>query len=59
LAEFLQLEERLRAAKVAFMHEPTVQHAGAAQERRKMVFTDPSGNALELKSYVDQGTIFG
>jgi uncharacterized protein len=58
LAEFLEFENRLRGAKAAFVHEPTVQHAGTARERRKMVFTDPSGNAIEIKSYVDPAKIF-
>jgi len=56
--EFMQLEARLRSAGVTFMHEPATQQAGTPQERRKMIFTDPSGNAIEIKSYADPSSIF-
>jgi extradiol dioxygenase family protein len=31
---------------------------GSPQERRKMVFLDPSGNAIEIKSYRDESRLF-
>lgn len=56
--EFLRLKEQLRSAGVAFMQEPATQYAGTPQERRKMIFTDPSGNAIEMKCYVEPASIF-
>lgn len=57
-AEFVQLESQLLSAEVAFILEPATQHAGTPQERRKMIFTDPSGNAIEIKCYADPSRIF-
>ncbi len=57
--EFVQLEARVRSAGVSFMQEPATQHAGTPQERRKMIFTDPSGNAIEIKCYANPSSIFG
>lgn len=56
--EFIQLEERLRSAGVAFLKAPETQNAGTPRERRKMIFTDPSGNAIEMKCYADPASIF-
>jgi hypothetical protein len=56
--EFSLLEDRLRSAAVTFLQEPERQHAGTPRERRKMIFTDPSGNAIEIKCYADATGIF-
>ncbi len=56
--EFVRLEERLRSAGVVFLKAPETQNAGTERERRKMIFADPSGNAIEMKCYVDQASIF-
>ena len=40
------------------MVEPVTQHVGTRRERRKMIFTDPGGNAIEIKSYADPSNIF-
>jgi extradiol dioxygenase family protein len=56
--EFVQLERRLRSAGVAFLKAPETQNAGTPSERRKMIFADPSGNAIEMKCYADQASIF-
>ena len=57
-AEFQILEQQLRAARVAFLLEPATQHADTPRERRKMIFTDPSGNAIEMKAFADLGQLF-
>lgn len=57
-SEFAQLEAQLRSANVAFIQEPAMQHAGTPGERRKMIFTDPSGNAIEIKCYAEPASIF-
>lgn len=50
LEEFGRLEARLQAAGVPFLNEPGTQHEGTPRERRRMIFCDPSGNAIEIKS---------
>jgi extradiol dioxygenase family protein len=57
-AELERLRERLVAAGVTFLVPPQVQHEGTPRERRKMIFLDPSGHAIELKSYRDETQIF-
>ena len=58
-AEFGKLLSALQAHNVRFLKEPETQHAGTPRERRKMMFVDPSGNAIEIKSYSDAASIFG
>lgn len=52
------LAERLRAAEVAFVIEPYVRFAGQPGEQATMFLCDPSGNALEFKSFKDMSKIF-
>lgn len=52
------LAERLRAAGVSFGIEPHVRFAGKVGEQATMFFCDPSGNALEFKSFADDSMIF-
>lgn len=47
------LAERLRAAAVSFVIEPHVRFAGQPGEQATMFLLDPSGNALEFKSFAD------
>jgi extradiol dioxygenase family protein len=56
-ATFEHLYARLRAAQVQFVIEPALQAAGSADERRKLVCLDPSGYAIEFKSYVDESRV--
>lgn len=49
--EFQALASRVRAAGVAFVIEPRVRFAGQPGEQATMFFLDPSGNALEFKSF--------
>jgi len=49
--EFQALAGRVRAAGVGFVIEPRVRFAGQPGEQATMFFLDPSGNALEFKSF--------
>lgn len=52
------LAERVRAAGVDFVIEPKVRFKGEIGEQATMFFLDPSGNALEFKSFADMSRIF-
>ena len=52
------LAERLRQAQTDFIIEPHVRFKGEVGEQATMFFLDPSGNALEFKSFKDQEQIF-
>lgn len=56
--EFQRVAARLQAANVHFITPPVGTEPGTVTERWKMVFTDPSGNAIELKCYRDESKIF-
>jgi extradiol dioxygenase family protein len=58
-AELERLRARLVEAGARFIVPPQVQYEGTPRERRKMIFLDPSGHAIELKSYRDEAQIFG
>ena len=53
-----QLAERLTAAGIEFLIEPKVRFEGEVGEQATMFFRDPSGNALEFKSFRDPGQLF-
>lgn len=52
------LAERLKAEDIDFIIEPHVRFKGEVGEQATMFFLDPSGNALEFKSFQDQEQIF-
>lgn len=52
------LAARLSDAGVAFLIEPRVRFKGRPGEQATMFITDPSGNALEFKSFADETAIF-
>lgn len=52
------LAERLTAAGVDFVIPPSTRFKGEAGEQSTMFFTDPSGNPIEVKGFVDMGGIF-
>ena len=56
--QWRELAERLRAAKVAFVIEPTIRFAGLPGEQATMFFLDPSGNAIEMKAMNDPSALF-
>jgi len=52
------LAERLRAAGVDFVIEPTIRFAGEVGEQATMFFRDPSGNAIEVKAMRNPENLF-
>jgi extradiol dioxygenase family protein len=56
--EWKALGSRLRAAGIEFIIEPYIRFAGEPGEQATMFFLDPSGNALEFKSFADLGQVF-
>jgi uncharacterized protein len=52
------LARRLAQAGTAFLIEPRVRFRGRAGEQATMFVRDPSGNALEFKSFADEAAIF-
>jgi len=53
-----KLKENLIAHKMKFIIEPKIRFEGEPGEQATMFFLDPSGNALEFKSFKDQSYIF-
>jgi len=56
--EWHELAERLRGHGVKFVIEPKVRFKGEVGEQATMFFMDPSGNALEFKSFNDFSQVF-
>jgi extradiol dioxygenase family protein len=56
--EWRALAERLQAAGVEFVIEPTVRFAGEPGEQATMFLLDPAGNALEFKAMADPAKLF-
>ncbi len=52
------LSARLKAANIQFVIEPYVRFEGEVGEQATMFFMDPSGNALEFKSFKDDQQLF-
>jgi uncharacterized protein len=52
------LADRLKAAGVTFVIEPYIRFKGQVGEQATMFFLDPSGNALEFKSFRDMSQLF-
>jgi extradiol dioxygenase family protein len=55
---FHAFAERLKAQGVRFVIEPYIRFAGQVGEQATMFFLDPSGNALEFKSFRDRSMLF-
>ena len=55
---FHALADRLREGGVKFAIEPYIRFQGLPGEQATMFFYDPSGNALEFKSFKDFGQLF-
>lgn len=51
------LRERLEG-KVDFVIEPYIRFKGEPGEQATMFFTDPSGNAIEIKAFADMERLF-
>jgi len=52
------LAERLKQAGVRFGIEPGIRFRGQVGEQATMFFQDPSGNALEFKTFRDMSRLF-
>lgn len=49
--EFTAIADRIRAVGMSFILEPRTRYAGQPGEQATMFLLDPSGNALEFKSF--------
>ena len=58
MAVWEAMADRLRAAEADFVIEPTVRFAGQPGEQATMFFTDPAGNAIEMKAFADDSMLF-
>jgi extradiol dioxygenase family protein len=56
--DWRDLAGRLEAAGARFLIEPQVRFKGEAGEQSTMFVLDPSGNALEFKSFADDAQVF-
>jgi extradiol dioxygenase family protein len=56
--KFHEFANQLKEKKVKFIIEPYIRFKGKPGERATMFFKDPSGNALEFKSFKDMNQIF-
>ena len=52
------LADKLNAVGTRFIIEPHIRFKGEVGEQATMFFLDPSGNALEFKSFADMSQIF-
>ncbi len=52
------LADRLKTNDIEFVIEPYIRFKGEVGEQATMFFMDPSGNALEFKSFKDPKLIF-
>ena len=56
--DWLELEKRVKSYGVKFIIEPYIRFKGLPGEQATMFFLDPSGNALEFKSFQDINQLF-
>ena len=56
--EWEALAARLEAAGTKFLISPRIRFAGETGEQATMFLLDPSGNALEFKSFADPAQLF-
>ena len=52
------MAEKLIARKTEFVIEPYIRFKGEPGEQATMFFLDPSGNAIEMKSFADLSSLF-
>ena len=53
-----QLVERLNKKEISYLIKPTTRFEGEVGEQATFFITDPSGNALEFKSFKDRDQLF-
>ncbi len=58
VAAWRRLADRLAAADVPFLMEPTTRFTGEIGEQHTLFVTDPAGNALEFKAFVADEAVF-
>ena len=56
--KFHELADSLKEKNIEFVIEPYIRFEGEVGEQATMFFYDPSGNALEFKSFKDFSQIF-
>jgi hypothetical protein len=56
--ELAALFTRLESRRVQWLKRPTTDNAGTDREQTKAMIADPSGNAIELKTYTDPPSAF-
>ena len=58
MSDWRALADRLKAAGIRFVIEPTIRFEGKPGEQATMFVRDPSGNALEFKAFADRRQLF-
>jgi len=58
LDQWEALAAKLKAANTEFVIEPYIRFKGEVGEQATMFFLDPSGNALEFKSFANMDYVF-
>lgn len=58
IAAWEKLAEKLKVAGTRFIIEPYTRFKGEVGEQATMFFTDPSGNAIEIKAFADMQALF-
>ncbi len=58
MPQWTALAEKLKAVGVEFVIEPYIRFKGEPGEQATMFFLDPSGNALEFKSFANLDMLF-
>ena len=58
MEDWSHLAEKLRHRGVSFLIEPHVRFRGEVGEQATMFFSDPSGNAIEIKAFRDPSRLF-
>jgi extradiol dioxygenase family protein len=56
--DWVVFSERLQAAAVKFVIEPTIRFAGQSGEQATLFFRDPAGNNLEIKAFANPDQLF-
>jgi extradiol dioxygenase family protein len=56
--EFKAFSNRLKSKNISFIIEPYIRFKGQIGEQATMFFYDPSGNALEFKSFKNNAALF-
>ncbi|MGV3498822.1 MAG: VOC family protein [Hydrogenophaga sp.] len=58
MADWEAMAERLKSLDTKFVIEPYIRFQGQPGEQATMFFLDPSGNAIEVKSFGDINKLF-